>query len=440
MMDIYMDNVILECNTPDIYKLKIFTECTLYEVRCQEIALTKFDTGYLLRVSANLDYARLETARVLKLYQDDQEILIANKVEMVTKERQHTYRFFCRIEEVAMIPSLLEKQREQTREVIQKENALAEAGMSYERVAALSDKYFGDFFKKDNNSLLLERRKMRRKQFSGTTEPATTNILADLENMIGLNAVKTEIKKMVAMEMQREFLNSIGMKEKPNDMLFLGNPGTGKTTVARYLTEVLYKMGKLRENKCVEINGHDLMGGYVGQTASTVDKYLQEARGGVLFIDEAYSLLDGANSFASDAITKLLGALTKPNRDFVCILAGYEDEMKELMSFNAGFESRIGTKLYFEDYTVEELGEIFCSLIKTYGYAIETPALTEVLAYFSSVKDTPKFSNGRFVRNLFEKMEEEHCKRFDGTDSASDVLRQGDLTEEIKQQLAIGIM
>ena len=114
--------------------------------------------------------------------------------------------------------------------------------------------------------------------------------------------------------------------------------------------------------------------------------------------------------------------------------------MNELMKFNAGFESRIATKLYFENYTVDELGEIFCSLIKSYGYRVEKETLAMILQYFESVKDAPKFSNGRFVRNLFEKMEEEHCRYFNGSEEEADTFRNSDLTDEIKQELAIGII
>lgn len=438
-MDIYLDNTILECNAPRQYRLHIEDGYTEEDVPYENMRLMQFDTGYMLCVAGVFRYIDFEENVSLKLYRDNEQILEFHSIETITKEKDNLYRFFCRFENAnssEALPCVKESGSENvTQEESEKE--IKQSGLVQESIDAIYEKYFSQ---KDEKDQLRERRRLRRRQAVASSESDNASILGDLNRMIGLNAVKMEVKKMVAVEEQRAFLESIGMAENQNDMLFLGNPGTGKTSVARYLTEILYKMGKIRENKCVEINGHDLMGSYIGQTASTVERYLREARGGVLFIDEAYSLLDGSESFASDAITKLLGALTKTNRDFVCILAGYENEMKELMSFNVGFESRVATKLYFENYTVEELGEIFCNLIKSYGYTVEKEALKAIMEYFETVMDAPKFSNGRFVRNLFEKLEEEHCRHFDGLEEEADVFRVSDLTDEIKHALAVGIM
>lgn len=438
-MDIYLNNAILECDSQNVYNLYVEDGYTEESVVYERIRLMKLDTGYMLYVVGVFHYIDFEEDVSLKLYKENELVLEFQRVETVTRDKDNGYRFFCRVESIMLSEALLCAKEEDSKHVVEKmtDKDSAHDAIRLEKIDAIHEKYFS---KKDEKDLLLERRRMRRRQMVSSPENAGKSILGGLDNMIGLQAVKLEIKKMIAMEAQKEYLDRIGMEDVSNDMLFLGNPGTGKTTVARYLTEILYKMGKIRENKCLEINGHDLMGGYIGQTASTVEKYLRDARGGVLFIDEAYSLLDGSESFASDAITKLLGALTKSKRDFVCILAGYEEEMNELMRFNAGFESRIATKLYFENYTVEELGEIFCSLIQTYGYSVEKDTLKMIMEYFDEVKDAPKFSNGRFVRNLFEKMEEEHCRHFNGSEEDADVFRCADLTDEIKQELSVGIM
>lgn len=438
-MDIYLNNAILECDSSNAYKLYAEDGYTEEAVGYEKIRLMKFDTGYMLCVTGTFHYIDFEEDVSLKLYKDEELVLEFQKLETVTRDKENGHRFFCRFEDGMLSEVLLGTEEEAQKGVVEKvvEKEIAHDVIIPEKIDAIYEKYFSE---KNEKDLLLERRRMRRRQVISSSESAGKTILGGLDNMIGLQAVKLEVKKMIAVEAHKESLERIGMEDVTNDMLFLGNPGTGKTTVARYLTEILYKMGKIRENKCLEINGHDLMGGYIGQTASTVEKYLRDARGGVLFIDEAYSLLDGSESFASDAITKLLGALTKSKRDFVCILAGYEEEMNELMRFNAGFESRIATKLFFENYTVEELGEIFCSLIRTYGYSVEMDALKMIMEYFDVVKDAPKFSNGRFVRNLFEKMEEEHCRHFNGSEEEADVFRCSDLTDEIKHELSVGIM
>lgn len=433
-MDLYLENTILECDTPAVYSLHAEDGYAKEEVSYERFRLMQFDTGYMLYVIGVFRYMDFGEQVSLKIYREDEVMLEFRNMEIITKDKENGYRFYCKTDDARLADGWLLKDSEKFHVV---ENNAGEYSIASENLDAIYEKYFST---KAENAVLLERRKMRRRQDISSSTNVGKNILSGLDSMIGLYAVKLEIKKMIAVEAQKEFRERIGMENTPNDMLFLGNPGTGKTTVARYLTEILYKMGKIRENKCLEISGHDLMGGYIGQTASTVEKYLREARGGVLFIDEAYSLLDGSDSFASDAITKLLGALTKSNRDFVCILAGYENEMNELMKFNAGFESRIATKLYFENYTVDELGEIFCSLIKSYGYRVEKETLAMILQYFESVKDAPKFSNGRFVRNLFEKMEEEHCRYFNGSEEEADTFRNSDLTDEIKQELAIGII
>lgn len=437
MMDIYTNNVLMECDTPGVYSL--YSEYGVLaeekSVPCLNVAIMLTDVGYYVKMNVeptDVDFSRI---RSYQIRQGDNVILEAVGLFTVLKDGNGTYRIFMNDYQVRLCAELEARQHSSQR--VQDGSNSDTGVVTGEMVAGIYEKYFS---MQENTSVMAERRKLRRNRMAQGGEQSIDSIMEEMDKLIGLNAVKLEVKKMIALEKNKEFLASIGMTGRPNDMLFLGNPGTGKTTVARYLTEVLYKMGKIQENKCIEINGHDLTGSFIGHSSVAVERYLKQAKGGMLFIDEAYSLLDGAESYASDAVTELLGALTKPNRDFVCVLAGYEEDMNRLMRFNAGFESRVATKLHFEDYTVEELGEIFCNLIKKYGYYIKLDALAEVLRYFATVVNMPKFSNGRFVRNLFEKMEEEHCKYFDGSDESSDIFMVSDLTDEIKQQLMVGIV
>ena len=192
-------------------------------------------------------------------------------------------------------------------------------------------------------------------------------------------------------------------------MCFMGHPGTGKTTIARIMTGILYSMKYIKENQCIEISGLDLMGGYVGQTAIITKQIVDKARGGILFIDEAYALCeDKGNSFGKEAVSVLLKEMEDNRSDLVVIFAGYEDDMNQFLNINPGFRSRINKYFDFVDYTTIELSQIFLNYIRKMHLKISEEALTKCVELFNEARKHPKFSNGRFVRNLVEQIEEYH--------------------------------
>ena len=170
-------------------------------------------------------------------------------------------------------------------------------------------------------------------------------------------------------------------------MLFLGNPGTGKTTVARLLAGILYNLKYIKQDKLIEVSSKDLVAEYVGQTAPKTMEVINRARGGILFIDEAYSLaVSNNNSYNAEAIATLIKAMEDYRDDLVVIFAGYTKEMQDFINSNSGIASRIGYTFTFEDYTNEELKQIFINMIKKSGFNIEDEALLKLDALINENK------------------------------------------------------
>lgn len=227
----------------------------------------------------------------------------------------------------------------------------------------------------------------------------------ELERLIGLASVKRMIKKIKAYAKRNKGEESFNLH-----MCFYGNPGTGKTEVARILSRILYDAGVLGEAKLVETDGRGLLGRYVGETAPKTEAKINEAMNGVLFIDEAYSLLGadsasgGSINYGDEAIAVLLKEMEDKRGRFCTILAGYKDEMKTLLSVNPGFESRIQFTLDFPDYTREELGEIAKVFIAKKRYKIEDSALERLLDVTDYYRSLPNFANARTVRNIIDQV------------------------------------
>lgn len=249
-------------------------------------------------------------------------------------------------------------------------------------------------------------------------EKSMEEIFEELNNLVGLTKVKQVLQDLVSLiELKDKTKNDLKIKNTNLHMVFLGNPGTGKTTVARIVAQILYNLKYIKQNKLVEASSKDLVAEYVGQTAPKTMAVIEKAMGGVLFIDEAYSLASGSgqgNSYNEEAIATLIQAMENYRDDLVVIFAGYSKEMQDFLNMNSGIVSRIGYTLEFEDYSEEELLQIFQSMMKKSGFEVTNEAFDEVLLVIKKYKNTENFGNARFVRNLYEKTIIKHASNTKG--------------------------
>lgn len=269
----------------------------------------------------------------------------------------------------------------------------------------------------------------------------SSNPMEDMNSIIGLDNVKHEIEKLkYTLEYKKERL-SRGIKDESSSsmhMCFYGSPGTGKTTVARIMTGLLYEMGYIKENKCIEINGLEFKGGYVGQTEIITKSILDYSKGGILFVDEAYALCSNSNdTYGQEAVNTFIKEM-EDNRDSLTIIfAGYEEAMETFLNMNTGFRSRINRYFKFEDYNTIQLTEIFIRLIREKHLKIDEKALQKCVSMFKKAQQYNDFGNGRFVNNLLEKIEEEHIMNVIGcTDNdIMDTITQKDVSDELCDNL-----
>ena len=228
----------------------------------------------------------------------------------------------------------------------------------------------------------------------------------DLLDMIGLYEQKKMIIKAIDYYKARKmFADYNAFSDRPSmHMAFTGNAGTAKTTVARLFAQIMFDNGLLSSGQFVEVGRADLVGKYVGWTAQIVKEKFKEAKGGVLFIDEAYSLVDDRKGmFGDEAINTIVQEMENMRKDIIVILAGYPDEMREFLSRNSGLSSRIAFHIHFPDYSPDELMQIMDLLAKQKGRVISDPARELLIADFKSVVSDNSFGNGRYVRNVLEK-------------------------------------
>lgn len=240
--------------------------------------------------------------------------------------------------------------------------------------------------------------------------------LKQLNSLVGLSRVKQQVLDWIDQINVFKLRKERGLKtpDMSYHLVFTGNPGTGKTTVARLMAQIYCALGILSEGQLVEVDRSDLVAGYVGQTAIKTREALKKAYGGVLFIDEAYSLAkDGSNDFGQEAIDTVLKEMEDKRSDLVVIVAGYESLMSNFIESNPGLKSRFKTYMSFDDYSGDELYKIFAGLCLKNQYYLTEAAKSKLLAYFTAVyaKRDKNFGNGRDVRNLFENTVTRQSKR-----------------------------
>ena len=249
-------------------------------------------------------------------------------------------------------------------------------------------------------------------------EKSMDEIFAELNELVGLEKVKNVLNDLVnLMELKSKSKDELKINNINLHMVFLGNPGTGKTTVARIVAQILYNLKYIKQNKLIEVSSKDLVAEYVGQTAPKTMAVIERALGGVLFVDEAYSLASGqgqGNSYNEEAIATLIQAMENNRDNLVVIFAGYTKEMQDFLNANSGIVSRIGYTLEFEDYTTEELIKIFEGMTKKSGFVVTDDAIERVKEIIEEYKDTKNFGNARFDRSIFEKTIVKHASNTKG--------------------------
>ena len=234
---------------------------------------------------------------------------------------------------------------------------------------------------------------------------------SELNELVGLKNVKKVLHDLVDLiNLKNKTKDDLKLSNVNLHMVFLGNPGTGKTTVARIVSSILYNLKYIKNDKLIEVSSKDLVAEYVGQTAPKTNAVINKALGGVLFIDEAYSLaVKNDNSYNAEAIATLIQAMENHRDELVVIFAGYTKEMQAFLDSNSGITSRIGYTLVFEDYTEDELVEIFKNMATKAGFNTEEDAIKKLRDIIKENKDHDNFGNARFIRNIFEKTVIKHA-------------------------------
>ena len=242
-------------------------------------------------------------------------------------------------------------------------------------------------------------------------------LLGELNSLVGLGSVKHQVESLVNLVRIQKMRAALGMAaaDVSKHMVFLGNPGTGKTTVARMLAQIYKYLGVLRTGQLVEVDRSGLVCGYIGQTATRTAEVVDQALGGVLFVDEAYSLTvgKGDGDFGQEAVDTLLKAMEDHRDDLVVIVAGYTDLMEQFLSSNPGLRSRFSNFITFEDYTADELMQIFEQNVAKREYVLSDAAAARARKLIESrVAHKPEnFANARDVRNLLEHAIANHATR-----------------------------
>ncbi len=274
---------------------------------------------------------------------------------------------------------------------------------------------------------------------SETNDISIDDIFKSLDKLIGLSKIKEELRQLVDYLQYNKKLEKLNIYPKNLNlhMAFSGNAGTGKTTVARLLADIFYNLGYIPENRLIEITAKDLMGEYLGQTAPKVKRQIENALGGVLFIDEAYSLTQhSSNSYGQEAIAELLVSMEKYYDRLIIVFSGYEKEMKDFINTNPGLKSRIGKSFIFEDYTVDELADILVKFVNDNKLKITDSAIDKFKKLVESSMKIKNFGNARWVRNSFDKILLKHSTNTKDSDNEEEliIITENDIDiEEMKK-------
>ena len=269
-------------------------------------------------------------------------------------------------------------------------------------------------------------------------EEPETNPMDDLNSLIGLDSIKHDVKELTDFAKVQKIRKDEGMKSVPVSLhlVFTGNPGTGKTTVARIISRIYKQIGVLSKGQLVEVDRSGLVAGYVGQTALKTQEKINEALGGVLFIDEAYALSQENDAFGQEAIDTILKAMEDHRDDLVVIVAGYTKPMEKFINSNPGLKSRFNKYIEFPDYSIDELEKIFEMNCSKYEYEVEEDAKKHIREQISlrKLSRSENFANAREIRNLFEEIVTNQARRIAGieTPTAEELrtIRMEDLSED----------
>lgn len=242
------------------------------------------------------------------------------------------------------------------------------------------------------------------------------DLLATLDaELVGLAPVKTRIREIAALLRVERLRREVGLSSGPPSlhMSFTGNPGTGKTTVARRMAEILHRLGYIRKGHLVAVTRDDLVGQFIGHTAPKTKEVLKRAMGGVLFVDEAYFLHRPENErdYGQEAIEILLTVMEEQRDDLVVILAGYKDRMDRFFLMNPGMRSRIAHHIEFPDYSPAELGAIAGLMLEAMQYRLSPDGEAALAAYIERRRAQPDFANARSIRNALDRARLRHANR-----------------------------
>lgn len=299
---------------------------------------------------------------------------------------------------------------------------------------------FLDGVKKDNNECSTKKSTQPAAPEAKKEElPSLEDLLKDLDALIGLEKIKSDVKSLINLIKVRKLRIENGLAAPPISlhMVFMGNPGTGKTTVARLLSGIYRATGVLSKGQLIEVDRSTLVAGYVGQTALKTAEAVEKAKGGILFIDEAYSLTpEGSGSdYGREAIEIILKGMEDNRADLVVIVAGYSDLMEKFISSNPGLESRFSKYFVFEDYKGEQLFEIFQSMCRKNEYIPSEVAIIKTKELFNKLYENrdSNFGNARDVRNIFERAVSRQSDRLATVDAPDKQALQALLPEDIEE-------